>query len=41
MYELVLFGAGVTVGVLFKDQIVGFKARAKKAGEAALKAYKG
>lgn len=39
MYELVILASGITIGVLFKDQIVGFKGRASRAWNAAVSSF--
>ena len=39
MYEAIIFVAGVTTGVLFKEQILGFRGKCRRAYEAAKRAY--
>ena len=40
MYEIIIFGAGLAVGVAFKEGIIAFRKKAEKAAAAAAKAYK-
>jgi hypothetical protein len=40
MFEIILFSAGLAVGVAFKEGIIAFRKRAEKAATAAAKAYK-